>query len=389
MIYTSLLINLILCLFLLNFQWKEQKAVLYLCLTIIIFNLRQLTFLLLNSISDDKILTQIVFIADPMIYMIGPFILYYFKSIIEKKLIIDFKFLLFFIPSLLIAINIWPYYQFSFPDKFNMVLAVKNHAYVRDFPMRQTLFFSFGTQKFLMLFSNVGFVAYAIFLVFKANRTKNLKAKNLKLIYSMISIISISFIPTLFLVVYANFLIPGPFTFSFLLPENLFSNYIYLLTLITPLSFLFFPKLIYGLNPQASLTNFVKEAFQNKFGTKNESFAVMTSVSTEKDQIIAYITNEKPYLSPSFSLHTLSKDLNIPHLRVSNCFNKEMNISFPEYRKRKRVDHAIALFKDGAHKKMSIEGISAQSGFKNKSSFFLAFQTEFKMTPSEWIAKNL
>jgi AraC-like DNA-binding protein len=270
-----------------------------------------------------------------------------------------------------------------------MVMAVKNHAYVRDFPIRQTLFFSFGTQKFLMLFSNVGFVAYAIFLVFKANRTNNLKAKNLKLIYSMISIISISFIPTLFLVVYANFLIPGPFTFSFLLPENLFSNYIYLLTLITPLSFLFFPKLIYGLNPQASLTNWFREAFQNKFGAKKESFAVMTSASTEKDLIIAYITNEKPYLSPSFSLHTLSKDLNIPHLRVSNCFNKEMNISFPEYRKRKRVDHAIALFKDGAHKKMSIEGISAQSGFKNKSSFFLAFQTEFKMTPSEWIAKNL
>lgn len=389
MIYTSLLINLILCLFLLNFQWKEQKAVLYLCLTMIIFNLRQLTFLLINSISDDKILTQIVFVADPMIYFIGPFILYYFKSIIEKKLIIDFKFLLFCIPSLLIAINVWPYYQFSFPEKLKMVMAVKNHAYVRDFPMRQTLFFSFGTQKFLMLFSNVGFVAYAIFLVFKANRTNNLKAKNLKLIYSMISIISISFIPTLFLVVYANFLIPGPFTFSYLLPENLFSNYIYLLTLITPLSFLFFPKLIYGLNPQASLTNFVKEAFQNKFGTKNESFAVMTSASTEKDQIIAYITNEKPYLSPSFSLHTLSKDLNIPHLRVSNCFNKEMNISFPEYRKRKRVDHAIGLFKEGAHKKMSIEGISAQSGFKNKSSFFLAFQTEFKMTPSEWIAKNL
>jgi AraC-like DNA-binding protein len=321
--------------------------------------------------------------------MIGPIILYYFKSIIEKKLIIDFKFLLFCIPSLLIAINLWPYYQFSFPEKLKMVMAVKNHAYVRDFPMRQTLFFSFGTQKFLMLFSNVGFVAYAFFLVFKANRTNNLKAKNLKLIYSMISIISISFIPTLFLVVYANFLIPGPFTFSYLLPENLFSNYIYLLTLITPLSFLFFPKLIYGLNPQASLTNWFREAFQNKFGAKNESFAVLKSASTEKDLIIAYITNEKPYLSPSFSLHTLSKDLNIPHLRVSNCFNKEMNISFPEYRKRKRVDHAIALFKEGAHKKMSIEGISAQSGFKNKSSFFLAFQTEFNMTPSEWIAKHL
>jgi len=116
---------------------------------------------------------------------------------------------------------------------------------------------------------------------------------------------------------------------------------------------------------------------------------LMTEATTEKDKIVTYITNEKPYLSPTFSMHTLSKDLNIPHLRVSSCFNKEMNISFPEYRKRKRVDHAIALFKEGAHKKMSMEGISAQSGFKNKSSFFLAFQTEFMLTPTEWIAKNI
>jgi AraC-like DNA-binding protein len=114
----------------------------------------------------------------------------------------------------------------------------------------------------------------------------------------------------------------------------------------------------------------------------------MTEATTEKDKIVTYITNEKPYLSPTFSMHTLSKDLNIPHLRVSSCFNKEMNISFPEYRKRKRVEYAIELFKEGVHKKMSIEGISAQSGFKNKSSFFLAFQTEFKMTPMELIANN-
>jgi AraC-like DNA-binding protein len=169
----------------------------------------------------------------------------------------------------------------------------------------------------------------------------------------------------------------------------MFTNYQYLFTLITPLSFLFFPQLIYGLNQQASIVYRIKELYREVFVKKEEAIAEITEVSTEKDKIISYINNEKPYLNPSFSMHTLSKDLNIPHLRVSSCFNKEMNISFPEYRKRKRVDHAIELFKQGAHKKMSIEGISAMSGFKNKSSFFLAFQKDFKMTPTEWISKNL
>jgi AraC-like DNA-binding protein len=266
-----------------------------------------------------------------------------------------------------------------------MVMAIKNHLYVRDFPLQQTLLFSFGTQSFLILLSNVVSLAYAFSLVFKANKANNLKAKNVKLIYSIISIFLISTFPTLLFLVYVNMLVTGIFSFGFVFPTNMFTNYQYLFTLVTPVSFLFFPKLIYGLNQQASIIYRLKEVFAKK----EEAIAVVTEASTEKDKIISYITNEKPYLSPTFSMHTLSKDLNIPHLRVSSCFNKEMNISFPEYRKRKRVDHAIALFKEGAHQKMSIEGISAQSGFKNKSSFFLAFQTEFKMTPTEWIAKNL
>jgi AraC-like DNA-binding protein len=270
-----------------------------------------------------------------------------------------------------------------------MVMAIQNHQYVIDFPKRQTLLFTLNMQERLILITNIMYGIYMIYLVIKAFKANAIRAKYIKLIYTYIGIFIITIFPLLFFFIYANLLKHEPFKHEYLLPDNLNYNYIYLLTLITPLSFLFFPKLIYGLNPQASLTSWFREAFQNKFGAKKESFAVMTSASTEKDQINAYITNEKPYLSPSFSLHTLSKDLNIPHLRVSNCFNKEMNISFPEYRKRKRVDHAIELFKEGAHKKMSIEGISAQSGFKNKSSFFLAFQTEFKMTPMEWIAKNL
>jgi len=389
MIYTSLFINLLLCLLLLNFQWREQKAVLYLCLILIIFNKRQITGLLLNSESNGQILTHLIFITDPITYLLGPLMLYYFKSLMEKKLVFDVKFLLLSIPSLVIAINLWPYYQFSFQEKFNVVMAIKNHVFVRDFPLRQTLLFSFDTQTKLILLSNAGCAAYSFFLVFKANKANNIKAKNMKLIYSIIGIFTVSILPTLLFVLYANFLVSGEFSLGVVFPANMFTNYQYMFTLVTPVSFLFFPQLIYGLNPKASIIYRIKELYQEVFVNNEEAITEITEVSTEKDKIIAYMNNEKPYLSPTFSMHTLSKDLNIPHLRVSSCFNKEINISFPEYRKRKRVDHAIELFKQGAHKKMSIEGIGAMSGFKNKSSFFLAFQTEFKMTPSEWIEKNV
>jgi AraC-like DNA-binding protein len=37
---------------------------------------------------------------------------------------------------------------------------------------------------------------------------------------------------------------------------------------------------------------------------------------------------------------------------------------------------------------MSIEGIAAQCGFKNKSSFYSAFKDEYGTTPIEWIKKE-
>ena len=389
MIYTSIIINIILCLLLVNFQWKDQKAIIYLCFVLIIFNIRQLTLLLLNSQFDDIILSQLIFVTDPLTCLLGPMIFLYFKSLIEKKLYFNYLFFLFCIPSLLIVINLWPYYNFSFDEKLSMVRAIKNNTFIRDYPVKQTMLIGFNLQRLLIVTFNIVFIVYSFIFTFRANKNNNIKAKYAGMIYSTLSLVFISFFPLFLFLLYANFTIPGTFRFTFLLPNNLYSEKIYLFTLTPSISLLFFPKLIYGLNQSNSIINRVREKIRDLFTHTNQPIAPAVASTSEKTQIIDYITKEKPYLNPAFSIHTVSKDLNIPHLQVSSSFNKEMGISFPEYRKRKRVEHAIELFKGGAHKKMSIEGVSLQSGFKNKSSFFLAFQSEFNMTPSEWIAKNL
>ena len=389
MIYTSIFINIILCLLLVNFQWKDQKAIIYLCFVLIIFNIRQLTLLLLNSQFDDIILSQLIFVTDPLTCLLGPMIFLYFKSLIEKKLYFNYLFFLFCIPSLLIVINLWPYYNFSFDEKLSMVRAIKNNTFIRDYPVKHTMLIGFNLQRLLIVTFNIVFIVYSFIFTFRANKNNNIKAKYAGMIYSTLSLVFISFFPLFLFLLYANFTIPGTFRFTFLLPNNLYSEKIYLFTLTPSISLLFFPKLIYGLNQSNSIINRVRENIRDLFTHTNQPIAPPVAFTSEKTQIIDYITNEKPYLNPAFSIHTVSKDLNIPHLQVSSSFNKEMGISFPEYRKRKRVEHAIELFKGGAHKKMSIEGVSLQSGFKNKSSFFLAFQSEFNMTPSEWIAKNL
>jgi AraC-like DNA-binding protein len=165
---------------------------------------------------------------------------------------------------------------------------------------------------------------------------------------------------------------------------------IFFMTLLLPLSFFLVPSWLY--NDQASANALDKiRAFLQKLrqGTSQAAVGSKFEKSEDLERIISYLESEKPYVNVSFSLHDISQALNIPHVRVTTCFNKELNASFPSYRNKLRVAHAIALLREGAHLTTSIEGIAERSGFKSKSIFYAAFKEEYGTTPTEWIKKNL
>lgn len=390
MIFTSIYINCFLCLLLLNFQWKENKSVIYLCLLLIIFNVRQTAGLLLNSQSNNIILTRLLYVMDPIAVMCGPMILYFFKSIVHKKFYMDYLFILMcIIPSTIILMNLWPYFQLTFSEKQNIILSTINHTYKRDFPMQHTLFFSFKIQVRMIATYNLAFMVYSFYYIFKANKALKIKANVDRYIKSIISIMLITVVPVLLFVLITSYITNEKFEISLKVSKNINSDFLYLLTLIPPISFLFFPQLIYGQNQSKSIYLKIKEILNSNFKGMYQEVPVEFEKSTDIDRIITYIDKQKPYINPTFSLHSISSELNIPYLQVSNCLNKEMKVSFPEFRNQKRVEYAIQLFKEKKHHQMSIEGISDLCGFKSKSSFYLAFRAVYQVTPTEWIAKNL
>ena len=390
MIFTSIYINCFLCLLLLNFQWKENKSVIYLCLLLIIFNVRQTAGLLINSQSDNIVLTRLLYVMDPIAVMCGPMILYFFKSILHKKFYMDYLFILMcIIPSTIILMNLWPYFQLTFAEKQNIILSNINHTYKRDFPMQHTLFFSFKIQVRMVATYNLAFMVYSCYYILKANKAKKIKANVDRFIKSIISIMLISVVPVLLFVLTASYITNEKFEISLKVSKNINSDFLYLFTLIPPISFLFFPQLIYGQNQGTSIYLKLKEILNSNFKGMRREVPVEFEKSMDIDRIITYIDKQKPYINPSFSLHSISSELNIPYLQVSNCLNKEMKVSFPEFRNQKRVEYAIQLFKEKKHHQMSIEGISDLCGFKSKSSFYLAFRAVYQVTPTEWIAKNL
>ena len=384
MLLTSIYINICICLLILNFQWRENKTVVYLIPIIIIFNVRQITGLLLGSNQNEDILVKVLFKSDPFVYLLGPMILYYIKSLIKGKFVFDSKFLLFILPAFLIVANSLPYYQLPLQEKINIIRSIKQNTYVLNFPYRHTVLFSFRSQTKLILVSNILFFIYSIRYYILERKSIQMKSKNIQFINTNFFLFLISIFPGLLLLIYSSYRSSG-----FSINSNYNNEYHYLFTIITPISFLLFPKLIYGLHSNSTISQLFQNLITKLFSDTTQTVSEIPEQSSDRERIIHFIETQKPYLNTNFSLHTLSHDLNIPHLRISSCFSKEIKTAFPEYRNRKRIEYSIQLFKDNKHRQISIEGIATQCGFKNRSSFYLAFKTEYEITPTEWIAKNL
>jgi AraC-like DNA-binding protein len=151
----------------------------------------------------------------------------------------------------------------------------------------------------------------------------------------------------------------------------------------------FYPTLIFGVNPSTNALSWPISNLKNIFKKSFEKVEEKTVKTEELDRILNYFETKKPFLNTNFSIHDLSRALNIPQIRISTCFNKQINIPFPTFRNQLRIKHVVQMFREQKHLQMSIEGISKQSGFKTLSAFYAAFRVEYKMTPTVWIEKNL
>jgi AraC-like DNA-binding protein len=215
--------------------------------------------------------------------------------------------------------------------------------------------------------------------------------KKVNILFRRIFIVSLlTVIPGLVVVFLLALNSPQEGMINFLNPDAVSSNYLYFQSLVLPLSFFFVPNWLYNeKEPFSFLDNF--RAAWKKVIQSNATLSQESSFgkSSDFERIVFYIETEKPYLKTDFFLHDITKALDIPRIRVTTCFNKELQTPFPSYRNKLRVAHAISLLRAGAHLTTSIEGIAERSGFKSKSIFYAAFKEEYGTTPTEWIKKNL
>ena len=393
MLLTSVLLSLLISSILLISHWSENKGIVYLIVVIILFSIRQFIFILIHSDAHVEVLAILLFHLDPLFFLLGPFFLYYLKSIVYGKLVADKYLLIYMIPALIALINTLPYYSYPFAEKVVESAAIQGN-YFLDGPVNfQLLFFPFKYQLRFAALYNLSVVLFSfVYLIrLKKNSAIPLKKKVSVLLNRILAATTlVVIVPNLMVLVYV--FLNSPKTGELVFRQAAFENNgaIFFMTLLVPLSFFLVPSWLY--NDQASAKPLEKiRAFLQKLrlSTSEATLGSKLEKSEDLERIITYLETEKPYVNVSFSLHDISQALNIPHIRVTTCFNKELNTSFPSYRNKLRVAHAIALLREGAHLTTSIEGIAERSGFKSKSIFYAAFKEEYGVTPTDWVKKNL
>ena len=98
-------------------------------------------------------------------------------------------------------------------------------------------------------------------------------------------------------------------------------------------------------------------------------------------QLEKLMTIDKVYLTPELNLKQVADMMDVkPHL-LSQVINEEFNVNFFNFINGFRIDHVLALIKEGQIKNKTLIGIAFDSGFNSKSSFQRAFKRKMKCTP--------
>jgi AraC-like DNA-binding protein len=392
MLFTSVLLVLLVSSILLISHWSQNRGIVYLVVVLLLFSIRQFTFLLMHSDAHTEVLALLLFHFDPLIFLTGPFFLYYLKSLVQGKFVVDKYLLVYTLPALVVLINTLPFFSYPFGEKVAESAAIQGNYFLEGPTNFSTIFFPLKYQARASGLFNLTFILFSfVYLIrIKKNGTNSLKKKLSVLINRILVIIPILVIPNLMLILFALFNSPkkGELIFRQVAFED--NGAFFFMPLLLPLSFFLIPSWLYtdleGVHAFDKIRAYLKGLWQRTAGPNS---AAPAEKSADLERILTYIETEKPYVNLEFSLHDLSIAVNIPRIRVTNCFNKELNTSFPAYRNKLRVAHAISLLRRGAHLTTSIEGIAERSGFKSKSIFYAAFKEEYDMTPTEWMKKNL
>ena len=326
----------------------------------------------------------------PLSYLLGPLLLFYVKTTLADHSKLEKWDWLHLVPAAFIIINCLPFTTLPFDQKAQIAHEIVNVT------ENYTLDFNFVSFEFILYSRSIHLLCYAIFSIVylylhskKMLKEYNSRSSNhsiisrwiflLCLMQIIIAINSIGHMSTLYGVQFSIFGIPSTTIFS----EKYYFEICGGGFFLQNLSLFLFPKILYGnvsYTIEKGKDNIIEE-FKSILPKKQKETITLQDI----EHIIQTYLETLPYIQKEFSLSQMSFDLKIPERFLSNYFNKELQITFSDWRKNLRIDHICKLIEDGEAKNLTIEAIATNAGFASRSKFIDAFKERKGVTPSAFI----
>jgi AraC-like DNA-binding protein len=371
MLYYFALLSIIISSLLAVYNWKVQKNALLIAGILIVLSTYALTHYYTDADQSDFSLAILYGTLSPLWLLPGPFLYFYFRSIITPaKIWHSWKDALHFIPSLIQLVNILPYILSPFAYKLQVA-----HAIHENLNSIQTI-----NINWLYTFKTA-FLSRPISLLFYLLWSTLLFLRQVGKVNSRTRIWLICFIFSL-LITTAAYLYVALNLFSTSFQSNsIHTNPIYITSgiayIFLPIALiLFFPEVLYGMK------NIPGPQSPKKSSIPPNELAYYQDLAKKIEQ---YCHTEKPYLQPSFEIADVAKAMQVPQKHIPITCQYAYNKKFTEIRTLMRIEHAKQLLQNGLSNNITIDAIGTTSGFKSRSTFYEAFKAETGMTPSQYL----
>jgi AraC-like DNA-binding protein len=301
----------------------------------------------------------------PFYFLGAPLLFLYVRALILRKQALQRADLLHFVPFVLCALYMVPYYLQSGADKLNSRSAYYGVPW-------------FGIRSALLLLQFFVYLTLIAFmLVSYSRKTSGRELWTEKTIRFQVRFLLITFM-SLWAVGLLHYAASLVWPAYYNTPET---------DLIIPLGItVFVYALAYlALKKPETLTGIAAAGAAKKYERSS-----MTPERSEKyvQKLLHFMETNKPYTDGDLTLRKLAKKLSIPPQYLSRVINERLNQSFVDFINTYRVEEAKKSLLDPAKKHYSLLAIAEDVGFNSKSSFNLVFKKHTNMTPSSFRKAN-
>ncbi|MHA8080288.1 helix-turn-helix domain-containing protein [Aquirufa regiilacus] len=387
------LLSLFISIILVFYNWKENKNTIYLGGFLFLISIYSLTHYF--SVFGQSAFWLAIFYGNfsPFMLLAGPLLYFYVRGIIRDTYILKPSDFLHFVPAVIVFIGNIPYYLTPFDTKLLLAKRILDDMNQLKF-VGVNFIFPISVNYIMRVTSLLVYTLISYYRIWKYRPLlkKSIPTQQYLLTYRWLNMFFITLIILLiaFAMITADFIEKTPKeTYSAL---NLVHNLGGIMFLLLSVSLLVFPQILYGFPVYQEVSALGKSKITSSVPVAEplDDFDEDDNPFLElRDQINAYLAEEKPYLNPDFSIGDLAAALKAPQHHISYCLRVLFKQSFPKLKTSLRIQYAQQLMNSAEFEHLSIEGIGQMAGFSSRSSFYSAFQSEMGCSPGEYLERKL